>query len=169
MSRPTKDLAGQTFNSWHVIEFSHKGPTNKAHWRCRCSCGAEKVIESYNLTSGRSKSCRPCSAQVVADNTHMTHGLSDSREYRAWQAMKTRCLNPNAVKAYKYHGALGVKVHPEWVDDFLSFLACIGPAPTDLHTVDRIDSFGNYEPGNVKWSTQTEQMQNTRRAAKYQK
>jgi hypothetical protein len=129
MARQTRDLTGQTFNSWHVIEFSHKGKTNKSHWRCRCSCGAEKIVDGYNLTSGRSKSCRPCSAKVVAQNIHVTHGLSQSREYKAWQAMKTRCLNPNAEKAYKYHGALGVKVHPEWIDDFLCSLPVSGQPP----------------------------------------
>lgn len=168
-TNPIKDLTGQTFHSWHVIEFSHKGPTNKAHWRCRCACGAEKVVESYNLTSGRSKSCRKCSAAVVGATTHKTHGLSNTKEYIAWQAMKTRCFNEKATKCYKYHGALGVTVHPDWINDFSAFIAHIGPAPTKLHTVDRIDAFGNYEPGNVKWSTQTEQSRNTRRAAKYKK
>jgi hypothetical protein len=163
----TKNLTSQTFGSWQVIEFSHISPSRKQHWLCRCACGLEKIVESYNLTSGRSKSCRPCSAKLVGEFHKRTHGLSNTKEYTAWQAMKTRCLNPKAEKAYKYHGAMGVTIHPDWISDFPAFLAHIGPAPTKLHTVDRIDSFGNYEPGNVKWSTQNEQMLNTRRARKY--
>lgn len=162
-------LAGKTFGSWYVIEFSHRNKSGKIYWKCRCACGLEKAVEAWNLTSGRSKSCRPCSAAVVGATVHRTHGLSNTKEYNAWQAMKTRCYNEKAERCYKYHGALGVTVHPDWIDDFLAFLAHIGPAPTELHTVDRIDSTKNYEPGNVKWSTQTEQMRNTRRAAKYRK
>jgi hypothetical protein len=161
-----EDLSGQTFNSWYVIGFSHKSKSGRIYWSCRCACGLEKPVESHNLQHGRSKSCRPCSAAVV-NAEKITHGLSKTKEYSAWQSMKTRCYNEKATKCYKYHGALGVTVHPDWINDFPAFLAHIGPAPTKLHTVDRIDSFGNYEPGNVKWSTQTEQMRNTKRAAHY--
>jgi len=38
----------------------------------------------------------------------------------------------------------------------------IGIRPVGM-SLDRIDNFGHYEPGNVKWSTQKEQNRNTRR------
>lgn len=133
-------------------------------WRCRCVCGAEREVEQFNLLSGRSKSCRKCSAKVVGMGRR-THGLTKTKEYVAWQAMKTRCTNPNA-KSWQYHGGAGVKVDPLFMDSFEAFLAEIGPAPTKLHTVDRRDPFGDYAPGNLRWATQTEQMRNTRKVRK---
>jgi hypothetical protein len=48
----TIDLAGQQFNRWTVL---NREPLSC--WRCRCSCGVEKVIQVTALKSGRSKSC----------------------------------------------------------------------------------------------------------------
>lgn len=157
------DLTGKKFNSWQVLGFSHVLPNGKHYWHCQCSCGARKPVESYNLTSGRSKSCRSCSALKVAAENHVTHGQSRTKAYRAWQSMKTRCYNEKQANTFKYHGALGVTVWVGWLDDFEAFYLYIGKPPTDLHTIDRIDPFGNYEPGNVRWATQFEQMSNTRR------
>ena len=36
------------------------------------------------------------------------------------------------------------------------------PKPTPKHTIERIDNDRGYEPGNVKWALQKEQMNNTR-------
>ena len=58
---------------------------------------------------------------------------------------------------------LGIKVCDEWVNDFDSFYAYIGPKPGASSTLDRIDLNGNYEPGNVRWATKKEQARNTRR------
>lgn len=160
-----QDLAGLTFGFWTVLHWSRKDDSNKQYWRCRCACGTEKDVESYNLTSDRSKACRPCSAAVVGVGRR-THGQGLTKIYRAWQSMKTRCTNPNS-KSWKYHGGLGVTVAPEWMQDFEAFAAHIGEPPTHLHTVDRVDAFGDYAPGNVRWATMYEQRQNTRAAMKY--
>jgi hypothetical protein len=158
------DLTGRKFNSWTVLGFSHTEPGGKHYWNCQCSCGARKQVESYNLTSSRSKSCRPCSAFQVAQEHHKTHGQSRTKAYRAWQSMKTRCYNAKQSNTYKHHGAIGVKVWVGWQSDFTAFYLHIGEPPTPLHTVDRIDPFGDYAPGNVRWATQSEQMNNTRRS-----
>jgi hypothetical protein len=51
----------------------------------------------------------------------------------------------------------------EWADDFVAFKEHIGPAPSEDHTIDRIDPFRGYEPGNVRWATRKEQNRNRRR------
>lgn len=80
-------------------------------------------------------------------------------EYRAWEQMKRRCYDTNHA-AYKYYGAKGIRVCAEWMTDYPAFLAHIGKRPSDLHSLDRINSRANYEPGNVRWSTMVEQQRN---------
>lgn len=58
-----KDLTGKTFNWWTPLEYAgSKG------WVCQCKCGAVKIVQTGNLTSGRSKSCRQCSSGVEVVN-----------------------------------------------------------------------------------------------------
>ena len=89
------------------------------------------------------------------------HGESKTKLYMIWSAMKARCHNPKD-KSYWRYGARGIAVCQEWRDDFLAFKASVGERPDGL-TLYRIDSRGNYEPGNVRWATYKEQARNTRR------
>jgi hypothetical protein len=86
------------------------------------------------------------------------HGGCHTREYEIWSGMKKRCYNKKAVK-YRVYGARGIHVYEAWVNDFPAFLAYMGPCP-EGHSIDRIDCDGNYEPGNVRWTSSKEQMWN---------
>jgi len=94
--------------------------------------------------------------------SYKLHGMTNAPEYRTWIKIKTRCYD---VKHEKYHsyGGRGISIHDEWVKDFMSFYDYIGPKPTPLHSIDRIDSDGNYEPGNVRWADNHTQNNNTSR------
>lgn len=81
-----------------------------------------------------------------------------SPEYRAWQLMKNRCLNPQS-RDYAYYGERGVSIHPAWLD-FNGFLADVGRRPSPAHSLDRIDGARGYEPGNVRWATRQTQARN---------
>lgn len=51
-----KDITGQTFGEWTAISrVNTEGGPSK--WLCRCSCGIEREVNQYNLTTGRSLSC----------------------------------------------------------------------------------------------------------------
>lgn len=92
---------------------------------------------------------------------YMKHGASDRPEYKCWQQIKARCLNPNH-KAYPDYGGRGITICDAWKDDFELFWGQVGPRPTPKHSLDRIDNNKGYEPGNVRWATKTEQNRNRR-------
>ena len=88
-----------------------------------------------------------------------THYLTRTREHNIWAGMRQRCYDFNCKDFPKY-GAKNVKVHEDWFLSFSEFLSYMGPCPDGM-TLDRFpDTRGNYEPGNVRWATHSEQNHN---------
>lgn len=71
-----------------------------------------------------------------------------------------RCHNPGSV-SFKDYGGRGIKVCARWQESFENFLADVGQRPSGM-TLDRINTNGNYEPGNVWWATRRQQHHNRR-------
>ena len=156
------DLTGQRFGRLTVIERAHlhRLPSGQGawRWRCRCTCGNESFPISADLRNGSVRSC----GCLRAEGNAKTHGLTSngkrSPEYRSWEAMKRRCSNPK-VTGFKRYGGRGIRVCSRW-HSFENFLADMGPRPEGT-TLDRFpDNDGNYEPGNVRWATRSEQGNN---------
>jgi len=91
-----------------------------------------------------------------------------SPEYRAWECMKRRCLSVESREYKKWYGSRGITVCKEWADSYQAFLRDVGRRPTNKHSLDRIDNSKGYEPGNVKWSTATEQNRNRRNVRRFE-
>lgn len=90
------------------------------------------------------------------------HSLSNTPEYHCWQQIKARCLNPDH-RAYPNYGGRGVRIAPEWEEDFLAFYAYVGARPSPDHSLDRFpNNDGDYAPDNVRWATWEEQAGNRR-------
>lgn len=125
----------------------------------RCACGTEREITSDSLRCGSSRSCG-CYCKERSSVVHRTHGASDTPEYGVWTGMRRRCTKPTDP-AFPGYGGRGIAVCARW-DDFATFLADVGPRPSPLHTIERKNNDGCYEPGNCVWATKKAQARNRR-------
>jgi len=74
--------------------------------------------------------------------------------------MLARCYNPNHPK-YPLYGGRGITVCDRWRDSVENFLSDMGEVPPG-HTLDRIQTNGNYTPENCRWATPSQQSFNRR-------
>ncbi len=130
----------------------------------RCRCGKEYITRLSYVINGYSLSCG-CYNREMTSLKLTKHKLIKSAEYRTWSSMRERCLNKNN-QDFKHYGGRGIAICERWLNlenGFLNFFADMGKKPTPKHSIDRINTNGNYEPNNCKWSTHTEQVRNTNR------
>lgn len=121
--------------------------------KVQCDCGIVNVVRCADLKSGHTKTC---GKSIHSKN--LRHGQSDSLTYSSWRAMIQRTTNPK-TPGWRYWGGRGITVCDRWLV-VQNFLADMGERPGHEYTLDRIDNDGNYEPGNCRWATWSEQRRN---------
>jgi hypothetical protein len=78
------------------------------------------------------------------------HGMVGTREYAAWDLMKSRCTNPKFA-AYVNYGGRGISICERWLD-FANFYEDMGERPEGM-TLVLIDDDGDFKPGNCRWAS----------------
>lgn len=166
---PINDLTGRTFGRLLALEIVGQAQKGKDMlWRCRCSCLEQKelVVKSGSLVTGNTRSCGCLWKEhiLVSGKKNRRHGHNvgkrETRTYSSWSRLKSRCLNPKDPH-YRTYGAKGISVCERWRFSFENFLEDMGERPPG-RTIDRINPYGNYEPGNCRWATPLEQRHNQR-------
>jgi hypothetical protein len=157
------DRRGQRFGYLTVLR---RAPDKGRHryWQCVCDCGRLTTVAATNLQGGQVKSCG-CERSELISQATTVHGQRQTRLYSTWCGMKARCLRASH-KDFADYGGRGITIHPTWQRDFRPFSAYVCALPhfgEAGRSLDRINPDGNYEPGNVRWATGTEQRLNRRK------
>ena len=151
-----KDLTGRTFGRLTVLGYVGQDAIHNAQWLCQCECGQTKTyICSRLLRKINPVRSYGCGSRESAKK----HGMVKAPEYNAWRSMYQRCNNPNSPEYHNY-GGRGIKVCSRWRESFDNFYADMGPRPSPQHSMDRIDTNGDYKPDNCRWATPLQQSNN---------
>lgn len=163
------DMTGKTIGRLTVISrYLGERPDNStsAFWNCKCLCGNHTIVSGTQLRTERTKSCG-CLVIEGAKKRFLKHGHKRGKRnggytatYTAYSHMMYRCYNSNDKYFYNY-GGRGISVCERWKNNFNNFLTDMGEKPENTE-LDRIDNNGNYEPGNCRWTTKTQNLRNTR-------
>jgi hypothetical protein len=146
------DLAGKKFGRLTLVKVIGVNSAKQRVWGCICDCGIEHTASQAHLTTGKVTSCG-CYRRERAT----THGMHKSPEWQAYQHAKARC-KPEHSK-HEHYFDRGILFNFQSFEEFFSE---VGFRPTAKHSLDRRENDGNYEKGNVRWATKSQQERNRR-------
>lgn len=156
-----RDLTGQRFGRLLVLGYLGQICSNgTSAWDVLCDCGVTRRASGPQMVSGHTQSCG-CYARERSRTRHRTHGMRWTPIWRVWYGMIERCCTSPTHDGYSSYAGRGITVCERW-RTFENFYADMGDRPFPGAQLDRINNDGNYEPGNVRWATSTQNGRNKR-------
>lgn len=161
------DYIGKKYGRVTILGIMPATSTDRARAICRCACGIVWAPMLQTVTGAHATyGCRDCADFKISTQ----RGLARTPEYMAWVNMFQRCYGKDAYNTTY----AAIRVHEPWINSFLVFYdyltSASGPGlrpnlklenmKKNYWSLDRIDSAGHYEPGNIKWSSSSEQRMN---------
>jgi len=168
MPRKAVEMAGAVLGRLTVVARAGSTAAGEATWTCRCACGATVTVPGYVLRrkTQPTRSCGCLAREGVAERS-TTHGATRRHDltpaYRSWAAMWARVRGGSHKEHQRLYVARGITACARW-ESFENFLADMGERPAG-RSLDRINNDGNYEPGNCRWATASQQNSNKRHRA----
>lgn len=148
------DRVGHRYGRLTAVQRVGTSKSKKPLWKCVCDCGNIKIVDSCALASSNTVSCGCYLKEQITK-----HGACKKSSYHSWRAMIRRCTK-DTDKDYPRYGGKGVTVCPRWLE-YANFVADMGE-PIGDETLDRIDTYGDYELTNCRWAGVKTQNRNVR-------
>lgn len=147
-------------NKYNYSEFEYKNNRTKSIIICP-EHGSFMQAPSEHLSGCGCAQCGKLSALIKKKIKFVTkHPL-----YYTWLNIRSRCRD-NKNESYNRYGAKGVNVSDEFYNSFIVFSEYLESLPnydkklSDKWSLDRIDTNGNYERGNLRWADNFTQSRN---------
>lgn len=149
-SRSRQIKIGDKYKHWTVIN----GPQTSEHqcvvWECQCDCGNTRWIQGNELTNpNKCFQCAKCAAKkrgaIQAERNGKVGELTLTRYTKLQRSAETRNISFNVSMEYLWNLF-------EYQNHTCAITGDYIPSITEA-SLDRIDSNGNYEEGNVQWVT----------------
>lgn len=150
------DFSGQKYGAITVVRFAYSkqiGNIKKRFWECKCDCGktvfwpTDKLNDKFHRSCGCDKHPGNFRGKKYPD--------VPPRLCRIYWGMISRCnIDPHYV-------SLGITVCDLWRDNPKAFFDwSLSNGYADDLSIDRINTYGNYEPRNCRWADRFTQANN---------
>ena len=167
---------GSVYGELTVIRTEKRDEERRVLVQCSCGASPHWVLLS-NLLYGKSTRCNACAKKKAGDTqARKYHSYADvcpdiktrRRLLLRISSVLQRCNTPTC-REYVMYGERGIKCTFPSRRAFLEHLVSLPGYDDPRLEIDRIDNDGDYAPGNIRFCTRKENMQNRRSIRKMQK